>query len=178
MARRSRPFLPLATPNFFEPGDRARNDLRVLIVDDDPRVMDVVGEFLRHEGFETQPANSLAQAKDILDRDASFDLVLADYKLPDGCGVELLPGRDDDPASPVLVLMSSYRLQDIDDIGDLPLITKPLDLGELVAASPRRAEPPQAQRRPGQRPRNQRVLRPSQLSALAETSRQLRGLLP
>jgi PAS domain S-box-containing protein len=66
---------------------------RVLIVDDDQAQAEMVGEFLRISGF-----NEIGYASDIRSLwrllkergSTAFDIVLLDYKLPDGTGLDVL----------------------------------------------------------------------------------------
>jgi two-component system, NtrC family, response regulator AtoC len=70
--------------------------LLALIVDDDEDFRASVASLVKREGFETQLAGSLEEARKTLGT-ASPDLVLVDLQLPDGHGLELLD--DAAPAS-------------------------------------------------------------------------------
>src|SRR5215208_4221259 len=62
---------------------------KVLMVEDDPAVRDVVEYALAREGMETETAASGEAATELLYSDARFDLVILDVMLPDTDGVTL-----------------------------------------------------------------------------------------
>jgi signal transduction histidine kinase len=62
--------------------------LRALVVDDDELVRIGTSGLLTSWGCVTEVAGSLAEVRHIL-TDANFDLVVCDYRLPDGDGLEL-----------------------------------------------------------------------------------------
>lgn len=63
---------------------------KVLVVDDDEILNSLFCSFLESRGLETLSANSVAAAKHALMHDAELDLVLLDYQLGDGVGLDLL----------------------------------------------------------------------------------------
>ncbi len=63
---------------------------RILVVDDDEILNDLFCAFLGSRGFETISAASVGQTKNILIQDDNIDLVLLDYQLGDGVGLDLL----------------------------------------------------------------------------------------
>ena len=62
---------------------------KILIVDDDKIILDSLCEFLSAEGFQTDGAGKLAEAKKRLSCQ-NYNLVLTDVNLVDGDGFELL----------------------------------------------------------------------------------------
>jgi len=62
---------------------------RVLIVDDEPDIRELLEITLLRMGLETRSAEDYSQATRIL-HDESFDLCLTDMKLPDGDGISLV----------------------------------------------------------------------------------------
>lgn len=62
---------------------------RVLIVDDEPDIRELLEITLLRMGLETRSAEDYASATGLLD-DESFDLCLTDMKLPDGDGITLV----------------------------------------------------------------------------------------
>src|SRR4030095_8008107 len=80
----------------------ARN--RILIVDDEPGVRFGIREFLELHGYQIAAAESCQHARHIFST-ARPDIVIADYMLPDGTALDLLPRlKDIDSEIPLLVL--------------------------------------------------------------------------
>lgn len=123
---------------------------RILIVDDEIALQNMVKEILIQAGYETAPALSCAQALEQF-RAIQPDAVLLDVNLPDGDGFSLFgklrEGRD------VPVLFLSARDEDADRLQGLGLgaddyITKPFSLAVLrarVNTQLRRTAAPQAE---------------------------------
>jgi two-component system, cell cycle sensor histidine kinase and response regulator CckA len=86
---------------------RARPGERVLVVDDEPDVRELVAAMLRAFGYDTREAASGAEAI----RSAAahpVDLLVADVDLPDMPGVELATRMRHDAGSPRVLLVSGY----------------------------------------------------------------------
>jgi len=62
---------------------------KILVVDDDPKILERLQEFLNHEGYETHVAKNGEIATDLLDRDY-YDLALIDLNMPKIDGMTLL----------------------------------------------------------------------------------------
>ena len=118
---------------------------RVLIVDDQPRVLEVVREILasfRHQhAYEITTAQSVTVALAILQRER-FDLILLDMVMP-GIGDPLLRRqgldllkrvRDLGVTTPVLMMSGDWESRKEADAlieGAFGYLHKPFDLGEL-----------------------------------------------
>jgi len=63
---------------------------RVLVVDDDEMLNALICSFLTSKGSQTLTAHNLTEAIDILRDDDGVDLILLDYQLGDGVGIDLL----------------------------------------------------------------------------------------
>jgi DNA-binding NtrC family response regulator len=63
---------------------------RILVVDDDLPVADVVCKVLMNEGFDVEIASNGKSALDFLREDRQFDLVITDMRMPEMDGLELL----------------------------------------------------------------------------------------
>src|SRR5947209_12106412 len=117
---------------------------KVLIVDDEPTVCDVVGRYLRADGFETLVAGDGAEA---LERASDADLVILDLMLPSVDGFEVC--RRLRATLNVPIVMLTARRTYVDTIIGLRLgaddyVVKPFNPSELVArvrAVLRRAAP-------------------------------------
>jgi DNA-binding NtrC family response regulator len=111
------------------------NKPQLLLVDDDRHVLDSMADWLRSQGYELETSAGYVDALDQLRR-KTFDLVLADVKLRDGDGFDLLEQcRRNWPGAQV-VLMTGYGTPDgaIEAIraGAFDYITKPLIDNELL----------------------------------------------
>ncbi|MEO3792623.1 response regulator transcription factor [Nonomuraea sp. B10E15] len=115
---------------------------RLLVVDDEPTVKELLSATLRFAGFTVTSAETGAQALEAARRDPP-DLVLLDVMLPDLDGFEVirrlrgLPRAGGRPG-PVPVLFLTARDTAADKINGLRLggddyVTKPFDLEELLA---------------------------------------------
>ncbi len=107
----------------------------LLLVDDDRHVLDSMADWLRSQGYELETASGYIDALERL-RKGSFDLVLADVRLRDGDGFDLLEQcRRNWPAAQV-ILMTGYGTPDgaIEAIraGAFDYVTKPLIDNELL----------------------------------------------
>jgi len=84
---------------------------RILVVDDEKAIADLVGIYLTKEGFDVQIAYSGADAaKAILEQE--FDLALLDVMLPDIDGFELLRAIRSSHTYPVIMLTARDAQQD------------------------------------------------------------------
>jgi DNA-binding NtrC family response regulator len=109
----------------------------LLLVDDDRQVLEAMAEWLRSQGFDLDTATGQADALDQM-RQKSYDLLLADIRLQDGDGLDLLEqSRRNWPATQVM-LMTGYGTPDgaIEAIraGAFDYLTKPLIDDELQMA--------------------------------------------
>lgn len=111
-----------------------RQPTRVLIVDDEPEVRQVLAGALRQRRMGTREAASLAEAREEVRR-GEVDLVLVDARLPDGDGLDLAEELNRRaPAVPAVVITgdSSFgRAVQAMRAGACDLVAKPLDLKEL-----------------------------------------------
>lgn len=108
---------------------------QLLLVDDDRHVLDSMADWLRGQGYELETASGYTDALERL-RQKTFGLVLADVRLRDGDGFDLLEQcRRNWPAAQV-ILMTGYGSPDgaIEAIraGAFDYITKPLIDNELL----------------------------------------------
>ena len=107
----------------------------VLIVEDEPTPRDFITKILMEKGYETVEAETIAAAHKVLDQ-AAADVVLLDYKLPDGNGVTLLDLIvSEHPGLPVIVAtgygdidMAVEAMQN----GAFDFMAKPIDTTRLL----------------------------------------------
>jgi two-component system, chemotaxis family, chemotaxis protein CheY len=107
---------------------------RVLVVDDDPDILDALAEILEVEGYDVQRARNGREALQRLEQGLP-DLVLLDLMMPVMDGWEfarsLAPG-----ARPPIIVLSADRNVSVKakEIGALGWLAKPFELSELLAA--------------------------------------------
>lgn len=109
---------------------------RVLLVDDDVRLRQMVAEYLQRHGLESEGVSTAAAALRQLAR-SSFDLVVLDLMLPDEDGIALCR-RLRSAASPLPIIILSAKGDDVDriiglEVGADDYLAKPCNLRELVA---------------------------------------------
>ncbi len=110
--------------------------LRVLVVDDEVNIAELVSMALRYEGFDVTSAHTGAKAVAAA-KSSAPDAVVLDLMLPDFDGLEVLRRmRAGDPDLPVLFLTARDSVEDrvagLTAGGD-DYVTKPFSLEELVA---------------------------------------------
>ena len=110
---------------------------RILVVDDEPFITDLLAAALRHEGFEVEVAATGGEALSAVSNGSSPDLVLLDVMLPDLEGTEVCRRlRADGLSTPVLFLTARDATEDKItglSLGADDYVTKPFSLDELVA---------------------------------------------
>ena len=115
---------------------RSETDARILVVDDEPNITDLVATALRYEGFEVAVAGTGSEA---IREAATFrpDLLVLDVMLPDRNGFELLSRlRADQVKLPVVFLTARDSTEDKIKgltVGGDDYVTKPFSLEELLA---------------------------------------------
>ena len=109
----------------------------ILIVDDDPAVLDGVATLLDQTGYTTQRAASGAAALDRLVTPPYPDLVILDVMMPDIDGYQVCRHlRQITPYIPILMLTARDELNDKIvglELGADEYVTKPFDPRELLA---------------------------------------------
>jgi two-component system alkaline phosphatase synthesis response regulator PhoP len=113
---------------------------KILIVEDDPAVRDVVEYSLSREGMETEAVSSGAAATERLFSEAPFDLVILDLMLPDTDGVTLCRElrSADYSLRDVPVIMLTARDDEMSvvvglEVGADDYVTKPFSPRQLVS---------------------------------------------
>lgn len=77
---------------------------RILLVDDEPDLLDLLELDMARMGLDSERAGSVGQARELLDQ-RGFDLCLTDMRLPDGEGLEIVRHiAEHSPGTPVAVI--------------------------------------------------------------------------
>lgn len=102
----------------------------LLVVDTDLQVTGSVVCFFERRGFHVAAATSLAEAKPFLHRRKNWTLIISDYHLPDGTGVEFFDWiREQGCESPVLLTSGSPHFSAL--CGEIAFLPKPFSLEKL-----------------------------------------------
>ena len=108
---------------------------RILIVDDELPQLELIGGFLKKQGFDVIEAEGGEKGLQMF-RQASFDLVLTDQKMPKMSGLELLKAiRALNPEAAVIVMTAYGSIETAVSAikeGATDYLTKPVDLEELL----------------------------------------------
>ncbi|NDY72985.1 sigma-54-dependent Fis family transcriptional regulator [Desulfobacter hydrogenophilus] len=109
---------------------------KILIVDDDPNILEVLEERLSASNFKVLKAKNAAGAEQILKAKKGIDLLLSDIKMPGKGGMELFTDiRRSLPDLPVIFLTAYGTIPDAVDaikLGAADYISKPFDGLELI----------------------------------------------
>jgi DNA-binding NtrC family response regulator len=109
--------------------------VRMLIVDDEPSLLDILSLLFKSEGFEVETARSADEARRALER-ASWDLVLSDIYMPgDSDGLDLLKDITAAEHHPAVIMMTAYTSTrsavEAMKLGAADYVSKPFDTEEL-----------------------------------------------
>jgi two-component system response regulator PilR (NtrC family) len=106
----------------------------VLVVDDEPDLLELVSLTLGRMSLRTRTASDLSSARRLLKAER-FDLCLTDMRLPDGDGLDLVAWIQEHRASvPVAVITAHGNVESAVralKLGAFDFVSKPLDLGVL-----------------------------------------------
>lgn len=125
-----------AASNISDPQSRSGNC--ILVVEDDPLLNILFCDFLQTKNFTTQSAHSLAEAIQVLAADVAIDLILLDYQLGDGNGLDFLAkvfAHTSLQKSPVIMISGNEDADFLESCflgGVADYIIKPVNLSLLV----------------------------------------------
>ncbi|MFC9539083.1 response regulator transcription factor [Lysinibacillus sp. NPDC056959] len=108
---------------------------KVLIVDDDPEIRNLISIYLENEGLETIKASDALEALELLEVH-HFDLIILDIMMPEMDGIEACLKIREERIMPIIML--SAKSDDIDKIQGLSsgaddYLSKPFNPLELIA---------------------------------------------
>ena len=110
-------------------------DATILLVDDEPKVLEVIKPYLEREGFKVYTTGSGNEVVQLVERHNPM-LVILDWMLPEKSGLEIC--RELRQSSSVGIIMVTARSEETDRVLGLEMgaddyIAKPFSLRELVA---------------------------------------------
>lgn len=111
-----------------------RQDIHLLIVDDDDRIRDLLKRYLAQSGFRVSCASDAQNARDKM-QGLSFDMLILDVMMPGEDGVSLTQSLREHNDVPVILLTAKGEVEDrIEGLkaGADDYLVKPFDPEELV----------------------------------------------
>lgn len=110
---------------------------KVLVVDDERRMLDMLSRFLAADGHEVITASDGAEALEQVDREREIDLLLLDLAMPRVNGMDVLDSLETRDDAPTVIVLSAVnevaaRVSALDK-GAADFVTKPFHVGELMA---------------------------------------------
>lgn len=109
--------------------------MRILVIEDDSSLCKSMAEVLNEHSYQTDIAENLKDGEYFISI-RNYDLVLADWDLPDGCGVDIISQvKEKSPRTPVIVLSNKiapeHEIRAFKEGAD-DFIPKPLNLEVLL----------------------------------------------
>ena len=107
---------------------------RVLVIDDDTRLRNLLGKFLQENNFEVQLAGDTSQARDLL-QDQDFDLLIVDVMMRGETGFEFTKSFRENNDTPIIILTARGDVDDrIEGLqsGAQDYLSKPFEPKELL----------------------------------------------
>ncbi len=125
------------------------NMAKILLVEDDGTFARILENFLIKQGHQVAIVNNLALAQKAITGAISYDLMLLDYRLPDGTGMDMLSRmRKEGVIIPVIIMTSFHDVRTAVKAiknGAYDYVTKPVNPDELLMrvneALTRKSEP-------------------------------------
>lgn len=112
------------------------NNLKILVVEDDPTIRLLIKKALQHHGCTVTEASSAKEGSDFAQKN-NHDMVILDLRLPDGNGYDVCAKmREEGINTPVLVLSAEtdtdVKVKNL-KVGADDYLTKPFSIEELLA---------------------------------------------
>jgi two-component system response regulator PilR (NtrC family) len=121
-------------PNADKPAEDGANKPRILVVDDEPSMRDMLRIVLRRDGYDVVLAENGNQAIHILQQQP-IDLLLSDIRMPDVSGVDVLRTAKTINRDIVAFMMTAFASTDTAveamRLGAVDYFTKPFSMDEL-----------------------------------------------
>lgn len=113
-----------------------RSNITVLIVDDEPDILELMEEEFIYYGYKTLTAECGNDAIKLI-REKSIDVIVSDYKMPNGNGMSVLDevqsiDKDKRPEFFFVSGQADISIQDALNAGAKKFFSKPFDLDDLI----------------------------------------------
>jgi two-component system response regulator PilR (NtrC family) len=110
-------------------------NLSILVVDDEKNQRETLAQILRDQNFQVVTAEDCPQAIDLL-KDTPFDIVLSDFRMPGGSGLEVAKKALELCPQCVTLIMTAYAdVQSVIEamrVGVVDYLLKPLNVDSLL----------------------------------------------
>ena len=110
--------------------------MKILVVEDEPEMKELITQFLQDEGYVVETADTFNSGMDKI-ADYDYDCILLDIMLPGGSGLEILRHlKSMNKADSVIIISAKDSLDDKVmglDLGADDYLTKPFHIAELNA---------------------------------------------
>ena len=114
--------------------DKAPHSGRILVVDDEASLREVLTIMLQREGYDVETAADGAQAQALL-RESDFDLIISDIKMPKVSGLKLLSFVREHAPETMMIMITAFSTSEeaveAMKLGAFDYITKPFRNDEI-----------------------------------------------
>ena len=109
---------------------------KILVVDDEETIRDLLQAFLHDEGYEIDTASSGKEALHYLDK-TNYNLVLTDIRMPSPSGIELLKIIKERSPGTEVIIFTGHSTEELAikavKLGAFDYLRKPCDTKELIS---------------------------------------------
>ena len=116
---------------------------RILLIDDEPRMLSLLNTILKGEGYTLTPVQDSSKVPELLNTEV-FDLMITDIRMTPIDGLELLKiARQVRPSMPVIILTAYGSVETAIEamkLGTFDYVTKPFKMDELLITIQRALE--------------------------------------
>jgi DNA-binding NtrC family response regulator len=110
--------------------------IKILIVDDEPLILEEASEALEFEGYDSLTASNVSDALKIVHDNPDIALILTDLGMPGESGLDLVDILKEEFNNKLcFIVMSGHGSSDVEDSvikQGFAFIRKPLDIDELI----------------------------------------------
>ena len=119
--------------------------MKILVVEDDKESRDLLCEVLSGSEYAVDAVENVTEARRELGANGDYGIVIADLRMPDGTGLELLRDIGKRNSKPGIILISSF-MSGLErklalELGAGALLEKPFRFGDLLQAVANLAAP-------------------------------------
>jgi DNA-binding NtrC family response regulator len=110
-----------------------KKDMKVLIVDDEPLLREIIAFNIADEGYTVLQASGGFEALELIEKE-TIHLVITDMRMPSGTGEDLLRALLVKDSKPKVILMSGaceLTKENAIELGALDFLFKPFDIKDI-----------------------------------------------